>query len=97
MPVGGSDSCLSTVWCRATCVMLKTRPAQRITGERSISRTAHHPDQKSAPRNGFHYTEAACDARWWIRRMSEHHMLSGNVCNGQDPTRSTYYGRETDI
>ena len=37
------------------------------------------------------------DARWSIRRLSEHHMMSCDVCGGQDPTRSTYYGRGIDF
>ena len=52
---------------------------------------------ESALCNGFHYTEAVCDARWSIRRLSEHHVMSCDVCDGQDPTRSTYYGRGIDF
>ena len=44
---------------------------------------------ESATRNGIHCTEAVCDARWSIRRLSEHHTVSCEVCDGQDPTRST--------
>ena len=88
MPVGRSDGCLSSAWCHATCVMVKTRPEQRITDAGSISRTAH-TRIRSASRNGFHHTEAVCDARWSIRRLSEHRMVSCDVCDGQDPSRAT--------
>jgi hypothetical protein len=44
---------------------------------------------ESATRNGIHCTEAVCDARWSIRRLPEHHTVSCEVCDGQDPTRST--------
>jgi hypothetical protein len=85
MPVGRSDSYLTIAWCHATCVMVKTRPDRRSTDAGSISHTAH--GSGSAPRNGFHYTEAMCDARWSIRRLPEHRMVSCDVCDGQDKTR----------
>ena len=47
MPVGRSDSYLTIAWCHATCVMVKTRPEQRITDAGSISGTAHTQDQKA--------------------------------------------------
>ena len=68
--------------------MVKTRPAQRSTDAGSISRSAH-PRTRRAPCNGFHCTEAVCNAHWSIRRLSEHRMMLTEVCNGQDPTRST--------
>jgi hypothetical protein len=88
MPTGQSDGCLSTVWCQPRCVMVKTRPAQRNTDAGSISRSAH-PRTRRAPCNGFHCTEAVCNAHWSIRRLSEHRMVPAEVCDGQDPTRST--------
>ena len=88
MPTGQSGGCLSTVWGEATCVMVKTRPAQRNTDAGSISRSAH-PRTRRAPCNGFHCTEAVCNAHRSIMRLSEHRMVPAEVCDGQDPTRST--------
>ena len=90
MPTGQSDGCLSTVWDETRCVMVKTRPAQRNTDAGSISRTAQpRPDQKGSVCDGFHCTEAVCNAHWSIRRLSEHRMVPSEVCDGQDPDRST--------
>ena len=48
-----------------------------------------HPNQDALRKTVFNYTEAVCNASWSIRRLSEHRMVSGEVYDGQDPTRST--------
>jgi hypothetical protein len=92
MPIGRSDGCLSTVWYQPRCAMVKTRPAQRNTEGGSISRSVPAPptELRRALRNGFHYAHAECNAHWWIRRLpEEHRMVPAEVCDGQDPARST--------
>ena len=49
------------------------------------------------PRDGFDVTDAVYNTLSSIRRVPEHHMMPGEVCDGQDPARSTSYGRDTDI
>ena len=44
--------------------------------------------QKALRVSDFHYTEAACNARWSIGRLPEHRIISVKVWGGQDPTRS---------
>ena len=51
---------------------------------------------RRAPRNGFDVTDVVYNTRSSIRRVSEHHIVSDEVCNGQDPARSTLYGRDLD-
>ena len=45
MLTGQSGGCLSTVWGEATCVMVKTRPAQRNTDAGSVPRSDAQPAQ----------------------------------------------------
>jgi hypothetical protein len=53
MPVGRSDGYLSTAWCHATCVMVKTRPEQRNTGEISMSQLTDAPAESDADDGGI--------------------------------------------
>ena len=57
--------------------------------ERERRKRVAHTRTRSAPHNGHHYTEAVYDARWSIRRLSEHRMVPAAVCDAQDPDRST--------
>ena len=50
-----------------------------------------------ATRNGFDVTDAVLNVRSSIRRLSEHHVIPAEVCDGEDPVRSTLHGRHTDI
>ena len=47
------------------------------------------PGARNAPCNGFYVTDAVYNTRLSIRRVSEHHMVPDEVCDGQDPARST--------
>ena len=55
------------------------------------------PEYGNAPCNGFDVTDAVFNVRSSIRRVSEHHMIPAEVCDGQDPIHSTLYGRDIDI
>ena len=55
------------------------------------------PWSRNALRNGFYVTNAVQSARLSIRRVSEHHMVLADVCYPQDPTRSTFYGCDTEV
>ena len=47
------------------------------------------PGARCTPRNGFYVTDVVYNTRSSIRRVSEHHMLPAEVCDGQDSVRST--------
>ena len=47
------------------------------------------PGTENAPCNGFDVTDAVFNVRSSIRRVSEHHMVPAEVCDGQDSVRST--------
>ena len=51
----------------------------------------------NAPRNGFDVTEAVYNVYSSIGRLSEHHMIPADVCDGQEPACSTFNGRRTDV
>ena len=53
--------------------------------------------RNDAPRNGFDVTDAVFNVSSSIRRLFEHHMIPAEVCDGQDPVRSTLYGRDIEI
>ena len=48
------------------------------------------------PRNGLYVTDAVYDTRSSIKRVPEHLMVPAEVCDGQDPARSTSCGRDVD-
>ena len=55
------------------------------------------PGARHTPRNGFDVMDAVFNVRSSIRRVSEHHMIPAEVCDGQDPIHLTLYGRDIDI
>ena len=52
---------------------------------------------ENAPRNGFYVTDAAYNTRSSIRRVSEHHIVPAEVCDGQGPARSTSCGCDVGV
>ena len=44
----------------------------------------------------FDVTDAVYNTRSSIRWLTEHHMVPAEVCDGQDPARSTLCGRDID-
>ena len=52
--------------------------------------------REHAPRNGLDVTDAVYNTRSSIRRVSEHHMVPAEVCDGQDPAGSTSWARDID-
>jgi hypothetical protein len=95
IPVRRSGGCLCTAWYQPMCVMVRTRPDRRHAGAISIQRSAT-PGARHAPRNGFYVPDVVYNTRSSIRRVSEHRMVPANVFDGQDPARSTLYGRDID-
>ena len=75
--------------------MVRIRPARRHADVMSIRRSCR-PGVRHAPRNGLYVTDAAYNTRLSIRRVPEHHMVLAEVCDGQDPARSTSCGRDVD-
>ena len=86
------DGCPTTEWCRVSFWMVKlsrtARPNARRSSEPCSERTVCTP-REGAPSNGFYVTDAVCNTRSSIGRVSEHHMIPAEVCDGQDPVRST--------
>ena len=77
--------------------MVRTRPDRRHADAISIQRCAAPPGPDThALRNGFDVTDAVYNTRSSIRRVSEHHMVPAEVCDGQDPAKSTSWGRDID-
>ena len=77
--------------------MVRTRPDRRHGHAISIQRSRRPPGARHTPRNGFDITDAVFNVRSSIRRVSEHHMVPAEVCDGQDPVCSTSYGRDINI
>ena len=89
MPVGRSDGCLSTTRCHGMCVQ-KPVTFSSPSGCTFTQCSLPGPYQKALRVTGYslHGGGVRCP-RWSIRRLSEHHTVSCEVCDGQDPTRST--------
>ena len=76
--------------------MVRIRLDRRKFDAISIQRSRRSRAARHAPRNGFDVTDAVCNTRSTIRRVSEHHMVPAEVCDGQDSARSTLCGRDID-
>ena len=75
--------------------MVRTRPARRHADVMSMKRSCR-PGVRHAPRNGLYVTDAVHNTRSSIKRVPEHPMIPAEVCDGQDPARSTSCGRDVD-
>ena len=67
----------------------------RSTAARIFSVT-RFPAPPRPPRNSLDVNDAAYNPRSSTRRVPEHHMVPAEVCDAQDPARSTSCGRDID-
>ena len=82
---------------RHTKPSLYTTATVTVPADATLARAAAPGTSNDAPRNGFDVTDAVFNVRSSIRRLFEHHMIPAEVCDGQDPVRSTLYGRDIEI
>ena len=55
------------------------------------------PPARRALRNDFYVADTGFNVISSMRRVPEPHTLPSEVCNGQDPARSTLCGRDIDL
>ena len=72
-------------------------PARSTSDGRELDLTTRQYAHQRRSRNGLNVTDVRYNIHSSTNRLSEHRMVPPEVCDGQEPARSTLEGREVDL